>query len=211
MELVLDAIKLGLFLAVLPGPILFSLIQTGVEEGAKAGLTLGSGIWISDVLFILFVYFGMTYAAEVVQNHSFILWSGIIGAIILIGFGIGIIITKAPFFDNGNASKRYSSYNSLFTKGFLINTVNPFTVFFWFGVMSTFVLAQKLNQNQAFLFFGIILFIIVFTDAMKVLLSKRIRKFLKPVHVTWVRKITGALLIVFGIALVFRVFMLPVG
>ena len=100
MELIWDAIKLGLFLAALPGPILFTLIQTGVEEGTKAGLILGSGIWISDVLFILFVYFGLTYAAEIVQSQSFILWTGIIGAIILIGFGIGIMITKAPFFEN---------------------------------------------------------------------------------------------------------------
>ncbi len=210
MDLVWEGIKLGIVLTFLIGPIFFTLIQTGVEEGLKAGLTVCTGIWISDFLYIAFVYFGVSYAAEIIENQSFTVWTGIIGSIILIAFGIGTVFSKAPFFEKGQETKRYNSYITLWLKGFLINTINPFTVFFWFSVMSTVVLAQDLSLQEAMLFFGSIMFVIIITDSLKVILSKKIRKFLKPIHVQWVRKVTGVLLVLFGIALVLRVFVLPV-
>ena len=47
-----SGILLGLTLSILTGPILFTIIQTSIEEGFRAGITVASGIWISDLLFI---------------------------------------------------------------------------------------------------------------------------------------------------------------
>ena len=205
MDLVLEGLKLGCLLAILMGPIFFTLIQTGVEEGLRAGITVGSGIWISDFLFIAFVYFGVTYAYQINGNQAFTLWTGLIGAIILISFGVGTILTKAPFFNAENKTQRYNSYLSLWLKGFLINTLNPFTVFFWFSVMSSMVVENSLGAKDAMIFFGSIMFVIIFTDSLKVILSKKIRTFLKPIHVLWVRRATGILLVLFGVGLAIRV------
>ena len=208
MDLVIEGLKLGVILAVMMGPIFFSLIQTGVEEGLRAGLTVGAGIWISDFLFIAFVYFGVSYAYQINGNPTFTFWTGLAGSVILIAFGVGTMLSKAAYFNAENETQRYNSYLALWLKGFLINTINPFTVFFWFSVMTSMVIKNSLELKDAMIFFGSIMFVIIATDSIKVILSKKIRSFLRPIHILWVRRITGILLILFGIGMVVRVLLL---
>ena len=94
---------------------------------------------------------------------------------------------------------------ALWIKGFLINTINPFTVFFWASVMTTVVLEREYDGRQASLFFGGILAMIVFTDSLKVFLAKKIRHKLTSRHLWWVRRISGIALIVFAGVLAVRV------
>ena len=60
MNILIEGIKVGLILCFLIGPIFFALVQTGVEEGLRAGTAVGLGIWISDLIFILGVYRGIS-------------------------------------------------------------------------------------------------------------------------------------------------------
>jgi threonine/homoserine/homoserine lactone efflux protein len=205
MNLILDGIKIGLVLAALLGPIFFALVQAGVERGLRAGAMVGLGIWISDLLFILGVYWGISYVSRVTQWEHFSLVLGVGGSIVLIFFGIGALISKAPIVDAAAMSPvQGASWWSLWLKGFLINTINPFTVFFWLGLMGTAVIDGGLNGTDAYLFFGSILGTIMITDFTKVALAKKIRRRLRPVHVLWLRRISGAALVVFGIALLAR-------
>ena len=57
MNLILDGLLLGLTLAILLGPIFVALTQTGIQRGVRAGLSVGTGIWISDILVIVTAYF----------------------------------------------------------------------------------------------------------------------------------------------------------
>ena len=206
MEFLLNGIKFGLVLCILLGPIFFALIQAGVEEGIRAGTMVGLGIWISDLIFIFGVYLGLSYVRQIVELDNFTLYLGVGGSITLLFFGIGALVSKPPSFESALSGPiRSSSYFSLWLKGFLINTINPFTVFFWMGLMSTLIIEGDLNHTQATLFFTGILGTIIATDFAKVLLAKKIRKRLKPVHVLWLRRISGAALIAFGIALLVRV------
>ena len=128
---------------------------------------------------------------------------GIIGGIILIIAGIFTLITKTP--DINQSKKITGTYLALWMKGFLINTFNPFTVFFWIFVMTHVVGGKNYSVQQSFLFFLGILGTIVFTDTLKVLLAKRIRHYLEMHHLIWVRRVTGMALIIFGVGLMIRV------
>jgi len=205
MEIVWEGFKYGLLLTIMVGPIFFAIIQTGVEEGFKAGATVGFGIWFSDLLYILFVYCSVAYASELIQNRTFTLSTGLIGAAILIAIGIGVFLSKAPSFEHTTETKRHSSYFNLFTRGFLINTINPFTIFFWFSVMSTIVVNNTLSTAQASLFFGTIMGTIIITDLIKAYLAKRISNKLTPSHIAMTRKITGVILVLFGLGILVRV------
>lgn len=90
-----EGIKVGLLLSLLAGPILFTLLQTGIEKGFRAGLAVGSGIWISDVLFIVAVYYGLSYVKNFVSGQAFVLTLGIIGGLLLVIFGVGSLLQKA--------------------------------------------------------------------------------------------------------------------
>ena len=208
MDIVFEGIKVGLILSLLIGPIFFAIIQAGVEEGFRAGATVGSGIWFSDLIFISAVYFGLTYISQISEGPNFGLYLGIGGSITLSAFGLGALLTVPKAHELPEWSKetvRTSSYPGLWIKGFLINTVNPFTFFFWIGVASTVVVDGKMEPLEARYFFGGIMGTIIITDLIKILLAKRIRRVLRPIHLLWLRRISGIALIVFALVLLGRV------
>lgn len=206
MEILLNGIKFGLALSILAGPILFALVQTSIEQGFRAGWAVGSGIWMSDLLFILTTYFGISYVAELTKWDGLEFTLGVAGGIILLVFGIGALVIKSPSIDNFERKAiRYSSYFSLWLKGFLINTFNPFTFFFWIGVSGILFSEKGLQPGEAQLFYGGLIGTIISTDLIKVGLAKAIRRWLKPNFILWMRRIAGIALIIFGIVLLIRV------
>lgn len=213
MDMLFGGIKVGLILSFMIGPIFFALVQTSVEEGFRAGATVALGIWVSDASFVLAVYYGVSYLAEIVKAPSFSLILGIAGSILLACFGLVTLLTIPKGLLTGVLPdyKRSSSYLSLFIKGFLINTINPFTVFFWTSLMGTVVIKDGFDAQQASWFFGGILGTIVATDLLKVILAKKIRYSLRPIHLLWLRRISGGALIVFGVVLLLRVLLLMQG
>ena len=215
-----EGLSFGLVLTILAGPILFALLQTGIEQGFKAGMMVALGVFISDLIFVLTVYFGLTYILAIVNLDGFKLTLGIAGGIALILIGIGTLLSKPPampdeeYFSDKKENdkvllektdKHKSSYLSLFGKGFFINTANPFTFFFW-GVVATAKMAESnFSDDEFFLFFGGILFVIIASDTLKVYLAKFIRKKLKPEKILLVRRISGIAFVLFGIVLMLRV------
>jgi threonine/homoserine/homoserine lactone efflux protein len=196
----------GAALSVLVGPIFFALLQAGVERGTRVGLMLGAGVWLSDLLYILTVYFSLSWISTVAALPNFQLYLGLIGGVVLIVFGITNLLnrtveTKAA--DKAAAKNAGNGYFANFIKGFLINTINPFTVFFWLS-MSAEVLSNTFKTGQALVFFSGILGMVIFTDFLKVILAKKIRHFLTPQHILYFRKIVGIVMIVGGIALIYK-------
>ncbi len=206
MSFLLDGIKVGFILCFLLGPIFFTLIQTGVEQGFRAGAMVGFGIWMGDVIYMLTIYWGVSQIKRLIEWENFSIVFGTIGSIILIVFGLAtLLIQPTNLYLASKETQRRSSYISLWLKGFLINGFNPFTVFFWLGVMTTVIINQGLGSSDAGLFFGGIIGTVVLTDMLKILMAKKIRSFLKPIHLIWVRKISGIALIIFGLVLFIRV------
>jgi len=200
-----SGILLGLTLSILTGPILFTLIQTSIEEGFRAGIAVGAGIWISDILFVFCAYFGINYITEMTSWQGFELTLGIAGGLILIGVGLVLALKKSPsFHDFSKFGIRYNSYFKLWSRGFFINTVNPFTFFFWF-ISCTALVNDMAGENADLFFYSGILGTIIFTDAFKVFAAKKIQKKLKPNVVLWMRRISGIALVVFGLVLMARV------
>jgi threonine/homoserine/homoserine lactone efflux protein len=217
----LEGFLFGLTLAVMTGPILFALLQAGIEYGFRAGMMVALGIFLSDVLFVVAVYFGLNYIQAMVKMDGFNLTLGIAGGIALILIGLGTYFSKPPLMPSDDffsekeiqedleeiPNKKNFSYFKLLLKGFVINTLNPFTFFFW-GVIAAGKLAESgFSENEFFLFFGAILFVIIASDTLKVSLAKMIRKYMKPKNILLVRKISGIAFVIFGIILIVRVMM----
>jgi len=207
MDFLLKGITYGFALSFLIGPIFFALLQAGIERGAKIGLTVASGVWISDFLYIIAVYLSITWISEVAELPSFKFLVGGIGSIVLIGFGITALlndkISKTTNIETKPTTQ--SGYFANFLKGFLINTINPFTVFFWISMSAELITEEATNIN-AITFFSGILGIIILTDFLKVLLAKKISQYLQPKHILLFRKIVGIVMLIGGIILVYRSF-----
>lgn len=206
MDLFLQGITLGLGLSILVGPILITILQSSLEYGKWAGFAVGLGIWMSDALYIFLTYFGLSQIKQFTDQANFELFTGIIGGLILIGFGSGIFFAKVKDLQ-WRAAQKGLAYSPIkeFLKGFAINTLNPFTVFFWIGLSSTVVIEASYTKKEAFFFYGGILGTLVATDTAKVMLSDWLRKYLSVKKILLFRRIAGSVLILFGIVLIIRV------
>lgn len=203
MSLILDGFLLGITLTILLGPIFVALTQTGIQRGIRAGLSVGTGIWISDVLVIVTAYFFIKEIDTITQNKSFHNWMGWIGGVILIFFGI-ISLLKKPKLDEKIPAFNAKSYAGYWTKGFAVNFFNPFTFVFWIGVMTTYVIGKKIDGWETTLLFGSIMFTIIITDSLKVVLAKLIKSRLTAKHIIVFSKVAGIMLITFGVILILR-------
>jgi threonine/homoserine/homoserine lactone efflux protein len=201
--LIWEGILYGLTLTILLGPIFVALTQTGIEKGLRAGLLVGVGIWVSDILIITLLTLLMDNFTPDDLQGDFKTYFGIGGGIVLIAFGFGTARKKSNFMDE-KVSFTAKSMGGYWLKGFLVNTVNPFTFIFWTTLITGYVVVENLSKNETLLFFGTIIFTIMVTDSLKVIGAKAIRKKLSKDKVDIISKVAGIALIGFGIALAIR-------
>lgn len=203
MQYILEGILFGLTLTILLGPIFIVLIQSSIENGSKAGFIAASGIWTSDIIIVVLALKFIQNISPYVQSGGFVFWVGLIGGFILIGVGMATFYKKAELeFEKKPMGK--SGIFSYWVKGFMVNTINPFTFIFWLSTITTFVASRQLTAGQGWLFVGSIIFTIVITDSIKVLLAKIIRNRITLDYLVKINKIAGTALIVFGFILLLR-------
>lgn len=201
---VLEGLLFGLGLAVSLGPIFIALTQTSIEKGILPGMTVGAGIWVSDIILVALFYKFIYEIRSSIEGAGFEFWMGISGAAILIGFGLFMILKK-PVLDYSEQRHNYKNYIGFWLKGFLINTINPFTFFFWMGVISSYVIGRNIEHNQAMVLLSTILAVIVVSDAGKVFLANWLKHWLTPTHIVKVSNFSGFILLAFGIFMAYRV------
>ncbi len=201
MQYILEGLGFGLILTLSMGPIFVALVQTSLEKGLKPGMTVGIGIWSSDMLIIGTMLGLVSLVKELVANETFNLYMAIAGGIVMILFGIYMLKHKASVNFDG---KTYSAKNyfGFWTKGFLVNTLNPFTYIFWLGVIATQVFARGISITNTIIFLGTIMFVIIASDLLKIAAASYIRNSLKLKHIDFATNIAGVFLIIFGIGLI---------
>lgn len=213
--MLLQGFLLGLSLSFMVGPLLFAIVQAGIERGFRAGLAVAGGIWASDVLYVLAVLYGLEMLAAMTALPDFRFWAGLAGGALLVAFGVGNLwVKKTPsaksvpakdLDSSNNSPHKNTAYSTYFLQGFLLNTINPFTVFFWLGIAGAVLIPNGWNSGQILIFFGGMLVTLAVADTLKAYAAKSIRRFLTPRHTQQMRQGIGVLLIVFGVVLVARV------
>ncbi|MBT8232529.1 MAG: LysE family transporter [Saprospiraceae bacterium] len=203
MSIFIEGLLSGLLLACSLGPIFIALTHTSLEKGTVPGLVVGTGIWISDIIIVLLMYNFIYKIRSTIESQSFIFWMGMSGAIILILFGIGLLLKK-PTLDYHKIKIKKSDYFGFWLKGFLVNTVNPFTFIFWMGIISTYMIGRSVSNNQLALLLGTIIGVIILSDMFKVYLANFLKKWLTPNHINIIANLSGVILIIFGLFLGYK-------
>jgi threonine/homoserine/homoserine lactone efflux protein len=207
--MLLQGILLGISLSLMIGPLLFAIVQAGLERGFRAGLSVAAGIWISDLLLLAGLYYGMDAFSSLVQLPGFRAWSGLCGAALLVLFGIGSWVSGGNITDpqaDIDAFKPRNSYLGYGLRGFLLNTVNPFTLFFWIGIGGAFIVPNNHDAAAIVMFFSGMFGALMAADALKAWGAKKLRQMLTPDLILKIRRAIGLVLVVFGVVLAFRAF-----
>jgi threonine/homoserine/homoserine lactone efflux protein len=205
LEAIIQGFLLGLVLAFSFGPAFFALINTGIKYGFKTGLALASGIVISDLFCIVVFYLGASALISAPSNQFAV---GIIGGIVLIGYGLYNILKQNkinPDTQNTELQTSSSNYYLVSIKGFFINLLNPFTLLFWVAVVSSVGTKFSFEFSRIVLFFSAVLATIFLFDILKVFIGNKIKGFLTHKTINIINKISGTILLVFGLVLIYRV------
>lgn len=195
---------LGFTLAFLVGPTFISLIQTSIQRGFRAGIQFAIGISLSDVCLIALSYLGLLQIFSSAQQH---LTLGIAGGFILITFGIITfkrnysIPTHIPL----TAKVSTGRFFKYFSKGFLLNILNPFLLIFWVGVMGLVSAKYTIPSREVQVFFSACIVTVFSTDLVKVIISRKIQKHLDKRKLKLLNRFAGSMLMLFGVILIIRV------
>ena len=152
--MLLQGILLGFSLSFLVGPLLFAVVEAGISQGFRAGLSVASGIWFSDILFVSTILWSVETLAAVTAIQGFRTWVGILGGLLLIAFGLGSLFLKSKVKDGAEHKVEKRSYLSWWLRGFLLNLINPGTIFFWLGIVSAVVVPNNWTREQSMVFFA---------------------------------------------------------
>ncbi|MBM3918911.1 MAG: LysE family translocator [Sphingomonadales bacterium] len=198
----------GLMLSVLIGPVFFALLQISITQGFRAGAQIAVGTLLSDMVLVGLCYFGLTGLIAIPENQRLL---GILGGLFMLVYGGYLLLSRPPA-----ASHEATNIPTLVTgpkgflmvRGFLLNILNPFTLVYWLGLSTLVSALPTYEQADDLAFFGGTLSAVLFTDLLKSYLARRLRPWLSRARVLWLNRITGIVLMGFGISLLLQVFWL---
>jgi threonine/homoserine/homoserine lactone efflux protein len=186
------------------GPALFALIQTSIHRGFWSGVILAVGIFISDLLLVGLGFIG---AVKIFYRPDNQFIFGLIGGAVLIIFGIVTFTRKVKLKENSNGKDEEISRPGPVTyllKGFFINITNPFVWIFWMGVVVGFTANYQGSLINLLVFFAAALGVVFSLDVLKCFSAYKIKKYLQPHYITWINRVAGIGIIIFGIYLIIR-------
>lgn len=186
MQFFLQAIGIGFLLSVMVGPVFFVLLETSITKGIRAAIALDIGVFISDILYILFALSFVDQISSINSGENKLIF-GFIGGSIFIIYGTFYFFKKSKMVDltleAENTSKEVAAapkdYLLLGLKGFILNIANPAVIFYWLSILS--LAAQSVPDNTKnpntwiLLFLSILLGTYFGIDVLKVFTAKRLR------------------------------------
>ena len=199
LEPILSGIGFGLLLTVLVGPVFFTLLQTALHEGFRAGVHVATGVLISDTCWILLAYI---FASQLDLAGEYKIYTSWIGGLMLVTFGATTIITKVKVKEVDD-NKR-TVHAKFLAKGFLMNSLNPAVPLFWLGVISVVKTKENYSIIHEAVFFGCVLATVFSTDLFKSFIAHRLKKLLQPIVLLWVNRIVGIVLIGIGLNMILK-------
>ncbi|MCF8328830.1 MAG: LysE family translocator [Crocinitomicaceae bacterium] len=211
MDYIFQAIGIGFLLSVMVGPVFFVLLETSITKGVRASLYLDLGVFISDVIYILFAFI---FAAQIkgftndASNNNFIL--GIIGGILFVGYGIYTLFSKSKN-EITAKSKSTTIKNAdslvLGIKGFMLNFANPAVLFYWIGIIAQGnQITDKDHPGQLIIFVSLVLLTYFAMDVLKILGAKKLRPLVTGALLLALNRLIGIIFTAIGVFLILKQF-----
>jgi len=197
-QAVLQGIIMGLILSTFCGPIFFMLINLGITSTLKSVFYLAFGVFISDMLTIFLLLYIALGSISDLKSLEILYY---LGGAVLIYFGFRNLIKEPVIADYTKVSQK--TLNKLFIKGFMINSLNPTILFFWFGAMMLAFSTYHNNKNLVLVQFISGLGVTLLTDCLKGYSAFHLKQYIKPPFLKVLNKISGLIIIGFGLKLIF--------
>jgi threonine/homoserine/homoserine lactone efflux protein len=201
-EALLKGLTIGLILALSVGPVIFTIIKQSINNGYKGGFSFVAGVWLSDIFLVVLSNAFSEWVTTILQYKKAI---GYIGSSFLIGMGIFYVffkkVTSAADATVGDLRFRKRDVAKIASAGFLINTLNPSVILFWLINATAFAVSHTMQQR--IIIFSACLLLNIIADVVKVLMAGKLRQRLTVKNISIINKVSGTILLGFGIALLY--------
>lgn len=198
----LKGLALGLMLSISVGPVIFSIIKQSLNNGHKGGFAFIAGVSASDITIVVI----SNLFTQMFDNLlEYKLPIGIGGSALLIALGVYITFFKKIKVNAEGLQvieMETHHYVKIFLSGYFMNLLNPSVIGFWL-LTSTSLLVHP--QNYRIIVYITCLAIVASFDFFKVMLAGKIREKLTPHNIHIINRISGMILIAFGIALIWGI------
>jgi threonine/homoserine/homoserine lactone efflux protein len=198
----LKGLALGLMLSISVGPVIFSIIKQSINNGHKGGFAFIAGVSASDITIVVISNIFTRMFDNLLEYKNEI---GIGGSALLIGLGIYITFFKKIKVNEAGLqviSIETHQYIKIFLSGYFMNILNPSVFGFWL-LTSTSLIGQ--TQEYRLIVYISCLILVASLDFFKVMLAGKIRQKLTPHNIHIINRISGMILIGFGIALIWGI------
>ena len=197
-EEIVKAFLVGVCASVPVGPIAIFVVQKSLSQGHKAGFIAGLGASVVDTIFAIIAIFALAFAQEFIDQHrSIILLAG--GAVLII---LGISMATSDPFKRIKADGSSSVSPKDFGKSLAMGLSNPMAIFVLFTLFAFFGLTDQAPHTWkvAPILLSVSAGTVAWWFGLSWLIS-RFRKNFKMRTILWISRVTGAIVVIIGIAL----------
>ena len=195
---ILKGFAVGMCASAPIGPIAILVVQKSLSKGHKAGFVSGLGASVVDTLYASIAIFALAFAQSFIEQHRNIIL--IVGGVVLIAVGISMAFSNP--FRKLKADGESSVSPKDFGQAVALGLSNPMAIFVMFTLFAFFGLAN--DAPHTWKVTPIILAVsagsVTYWFTMSWLLS-RFRSNFRMRTILWISRITGALIVIIGIAL----------
>ena len=195
---ILKGFAVGMCASAPIGPIAILVVQKSLSKGHKAGFVSGLGASVVDTLYASIAIFALAFAQKFIDEHQ--------NMILLAGGAVLIAVGLSMAFSNPFRKLKADGESSVSPKDFgqavALGLSNPMAIFIMFTLFAFFGLAD--DAPHTWKVTPIILAVsagsVTYWFSMSWLLS-RFRGNFRMRTILWISRITGALIVIIGIAL----------
>ena len=199
--MILDMLKgflVGVCASAPIGPIAILVVQKSLSKGHKAGFVSGLGASVVDTFYAFIAIFALAFAQKMIEQHQNLIL--IAGGLVLSIVGVSMAFSN-PFRKMKKDGKSRVSTKD-FGQAVVMGVSNPMAIFVMFTLFAFFGLAKDAPQtwSVAPILISVSLGSVAYWFSLSWILSRFAKNF-RMRTILWISRITGAIIVIIGIAL----------
>ena len=180
------------------GPIAILVVQKSLSKGHKAGFVSGLGASVVDTFYAFIAIFALAFAQRLIEQHQNLIL--IAGGLVLSIVGISMAFSNPFRKMKKDGQSRVSTKD--FGQAVVMGISNPMAIFVMFTLFAFFGLAKDAPQtwSVAPILISVSLGSVTYWFSLSWILSRFAKNF-RMRTILWISRITGAIIVIIGIAL----------
>ena len=209
LQIILQGILIGVTIAAPVGPIGILCIRRTLAEGRLAGFISGLGAATADAMYGAIAAFGLTFISVFLINQSF--WLRLGGGLFLIYLGIkSFLSVPSQGADLNPKSSRNESVLNYYGSTLFLTLTNPITIISFAAIFAGFGIVTNQSNDilaASSMVLGIFLGSSIWWLSLS-FLTGFFRRMVNHKTMTWINRISGTIIISFGLLALISIFLI---